>query len=283
MSTYPPNPQYPDHGQQPGDGQSGYGAQQQPGYPPYPAGGAGQQGYAAQPGYGPQPGYGAPGYGPQPGYGAPGVPVAPPSVGEALSWAWSVITSNAAVILAGFGLWTLVIGVLSFQFEYTVNNEEVSYGLGIPFGQPIGYVLNLLSTIVFAHVGLKAASGQRVAFSDFFTFPNLGGTLIAAFLTWLAAGVGTLLCLIPGIIALFLLYFSVYAAADRGVDGIEAMRISWRTLSANVGTYLPFALVGTGLWILGSVTVIGWVITVPLVSLMTAYAYVRSQGRQVAA
>ncbi|WP_243896360.1 hypothetical protein [Actinomyces bowdenii] len=277
MSTYPPNPQYPDHGQQPGDGQSGYGAQQQPGYPPYPAGGAGQQGYAAQPGYG------APGYGPQPGYGAPGVPVAPPSVGEALSWAWSVITSNAAVILAGFGLWTLVIGVLSFQFEYTVNNEEVSYGLGIPFGQPIGYVLNLLSTIVFAHVGLKAASGQRVAFSDFFTFPNLGGTLIAAFLTWLAAGVGTLLCLIPGIIALFLLYFSVYAAADRGVDGIEAMRISWRTLSANVGTYLPFALVGTGLWILGSVTVIGWVITVPLVSLMTAYAYVRSQGRQVAA
>ena len=147
---------------------------------------------------------------------------------------------------------------------------------------PIGSILSLFFSIVSAHVGIKSANGQRVAFGDFFTFPNLFGSLVAVFLTSVAVGVGSVLCVIPGIILLYLLFFSVYAAVDQGVNGVDAMKISWQVLSGNVGTYVPFALTGFGLWLLGFVTVIGWIVTGPLVALMTAYAYVRSQRREVA-
>ena len=47
------------------------------------------------------------------------------------------------------------------------------------------------------------------------------------------------------------------------------------------GTYIPFALTGAGLYILGGITLIGWLVTVPLVMLLSAYSYVRIQGYDV--
>lgn len=43
----------------------------------------------------------------------------------------------------------------------------------------------------------------------------------------------------------------------------------------------PFALTGVGLYILGAITLIGWLVTVPLVMLLSAYSYVRIQGYDV--
>jgi hypothetical protein len=77
------------------------------------------------------------------------------------------------------------------------------------------------------------------------------------------------------------LFFSCYITpsyftVDKGVDGIEGMRASWNTLSSHVGELLPFALTGAGL-----ITVFGWIVTMPLVVLMTGYSYVRIQGYDV--
>ena len=85
----------------------------------------------------------------------------------------------------------------------------------------------------------------------------------------------------PAFIVLFLLYYSVYFTVDKGVDGIEGMRASWNTLSSHVGELLPFALTGAGLSIVGVITVFGWIVTMPLVVLMTGYFYVRIQGYDV--
>ena len=93
--------------------------------------------------------------------------------------------------------------------------------------------------------------------------------------------VGLLLCVVPGIIVAFLLYYTVYFTVDKGVDGIEGMRASWGVLSRHVGELLPFALVGAGLYVLGALLLIGWLVTVPLAVLLTAYSYVRIQGYDV--
>lgn len=286
--TTPQYPGYPDDGSQPG-GVPGYGAQ--PGY------GAGPDAHQ-QPGYGPQagavPNYGpqagaAQGYGPQStmggGAGMPYYPAgamggAPMSVGDGLSWAWSKFKDNALILVVGFGVWA-ILSNLGFDSRVELNGEEYGFSYGIPFWGYVAPVVRLFSAIVAANMSLKVASGRQLEWNDIFSFPNFGASLLASFLTAVATGVGLILCFIPGIIMAFLLYYSVYFTVDKGMDGIAGMKASWATLSSHVGELFPFALTGVGLYILGAITLIGWLVTVPLVALLSAYSYVRIQGYDV--
>ena len=286
--TTPQYPGYPDDGSQPG-GVPGYGAQ--PGY------GAGPDAHQ-QPGYGPQagavPNYGpqagaAQGYGPQStmggGAGMPYYPAgamggAPMSVGDGLSWAWSKFKDNALILVVGFGVWA-ILSNLGFDSRVELNGEEYGFSYGIPFWGYVAPVVRLFSAIVAANMSLKVASGRQLEWNDIFSFPNFGASLLASFLTAVATGVGLILCFIPGIIMAFLLYYSVYFTVDKGVDGIAGMKASWATLSSHVGELFPFALTGVGLYFIGGITLIGWLVTVPLVALLSAYSYVRIQGYDV--
>ena len=286
--TTPQYPGYPDDGSQPG-GVPGYGAQ--PGY------GAGPDAHQ-QPGYGPQagavPNYGpqagaAQGYGPQstmgggadmPYYPAGAMGGAPMSVGDGLSWAWSKFKDNALILVVGFGVWA-ILSNLGFDSRVELNGEEYGFSYGIPFWGYVAPVVRLFSAIVAANMSLKVASGRQLEWNDIFSFPNFGASLLASFLTAVATGVGLILCFIPGIIMAFLLYYSVYFTVDKGVDGIAGMKASWATLSSHVGELFPFALTGVGLYFIGGITLIGWLVTVPLVALLSAYSYVRIQGYDV--
>ena len=286
--TTPQYPGYPDDGSQPG-GVPGYGAQlgygagpdahQQPGY--------GSQA-GAVPNYGPQAGA-AQGYGPQstmgggadmPYYPAGAMGGAPMSVGDGLSWAWSKFKDNALILVVGFGVWA-ILSNLGFDSRVELNGEEYGFSYGIPFWGYVAPVVRLFSAIVAANMSLKVASGRQLEWNDIFSFPNFGASLLASFLTAVATGVGLLLCFIPGIIMAFLLYYSVYFTVDKGVDGIAGMKASWATLSSHVGELFPFALTGVGLYFIGGITLIGWLVTVPLVALLSAYSYVRIQGYDV--
>ena len=144
--------------------------------------------------------------------------------------------------------------------HYELNGVQHSYGFA--WGAPITIVASLFSMIALAHVCLAVASGRRVTFTDFVTFPNFGQALL-------------------GVAAAFLLFFARFIVVDRGTSAGDAMAFSYRILSANVADLFPFALVGFVLMLLGIVTVIGWILTFPLTALMSVYAYVRIQGRDV--
>lgn len=246
-------------------GTPGYGTPQNNGY------GNADQGY----------GYGASQPGASGTYGST-PPVQPAlTIGDGLSWAWSRITDNAVVLLVGFAIWT-ILGRLGADASFTLNGVEYHYGLGIPGGNLISLVAALVSSIALAHVGLLTSSGRKAEFKDFFTFPNFVQTILALILSWLAIGLGAILLVIPGVILLYLFTFVEYAAVEHNLGATAAMRYSMRLLSDNVGVLLPFALVGFLLHAVGAITVIGWVVTGPLVALMTTYAYVRVQGRDVA-
>ena len=311
--TTPQYPGYPGDGSQSGynsqgGGAPGYGAQQPgyghnpqasaaPGYGPQPGYGD-QPGSNQQAGYGPQPG-GAPGYGPQvgaaPGYGPqPGMDTGggmppypggamggvPMSVGDGLSWAWSRFKDNVLILIVGIGLWSLL-SAGGFDAHVTINNQEYGVGFGIPFGGVISFIAGLFAPIVFANISLKVATGRPLGWNDLFSFPNVVAGALAVFLSALALIAGAILCVIPAFIVLFLFYYSVYFTVDKGVDGIAGMGASWNILSSHVGELLPFALTGAGLYIVGGITVFGWLVTVPLAVLMTGYSYVRIQGYDV--
>ena len=282
--TTPQYPGYPDDGSQSGGVPQGAGA---PDYAAQPGYGAGpdprqQPGYdpqaAAAPGYGPQPGIGAGGG--MPPYPAGAMGGTPMSVGDGMSWAWSKFKDNAFILVVGFGVWA-ILSNLGFDSRVELNGEEYGVSYGIPFWGYVGPIVRLFSAIATTNMALKVASGRQLEWNDIFSFPNFGASLLASFLTAIATGVGMILCLIPGIIVAFLLYYSVYFTVDKGVDGIAGMKASWATLSSHVGELFPFALTGVGLYILGGITLIGWLVTVPLAALLSAYSYVRIQGYDV--
>ena len=205
---------------------------------------------------------------------------APLSVGDGMSWAWSKFKENALILIVGMGLWT-VLSNFTIDAHYNINGEEHGFGLVGPSGTYIAFAIGLFASIVTTHMALKVATGRPLTWSDLFTFPNFGASLLAAFLTGIATSVGSLLCVVPGVIAAFLFHYAVYFTVDKGMDGIAGMKASWATLSSHVGELFPFALAGVGLYILGAVTLIGWLVTVPLVMLLSAYSYVRIQGYDV--
>ena len=188
----------------------------------------------------------------------------PMSVGDGLSWAWSKFKENALILVVGIGLWNIL-----------------SAGGFDAVGSVVSFVAGLFAPIVCANMSLKVASGRPLEWGDLFSFPNLVAGVLATFLSTLAMVAGILLCVVPAFIVLFLLYYSVYFTVDKGVDGIEGMRASWNTLSSHVGELLPFALTGPGLSIAGVFKAFGWIVTMPLVVLMTGYSYVRIQGYDV--
>ena len=276
--TTPQYPGYPDDGSQPG-GVPGYGAQ--PGY------GVGPDAHQ-QPGYGPQAGA-VPNYGPQStiggGAGMPFYPAgamggAPLSVGDGMSWAWSKFKENALILVVGMGLWT-VLSSFTVEAHYNVNGEEHGFGLVGRSGTYIAIAIGLFASIVTTHMAIKVATGRPLGWNDLFSFPNVVAGALAVFLSALALIAGAILCVIPAFIVLFLFYYSVYFTVDKGVDGIAGMGASWNILSSHVGELLPFALTGAGLYIVGGITVFGWLVTVPLVMLLSAYSYVRIQGYDV--
>ena len=215
-----------------------------------------------------------------PPYPAGAMGAAPLSVGDGMSWAWSKFKENALILVVGMGLWT-VLSNFTIEAHYTINGEEHGFGLVGPSGIYIALAIGFFASIVTTHMAIKVATGRPLTWSDLFTFPNFGASLLAAFLTWLATSVGSLLCVVPGVIAAFLFHYSVYFTVDKGMDGIAGMKASWATLSSHVGELFPFALTGAGLYLVGAITVIGWLVTVPLVMLLSAYSYVRIQGYDV--
>lgn len=258
-------PQYPGY---PGDGSRS-------GYNPQDGGGSA---YGPPPGYGPHPGMGVGGgVPPYPRGAMGGVPM---SVGDGLSWAWSKFKDNVPILIVGIGLWT-ILSNFGIDTRIELNGHEYGYGLGIPFGNHISFIVRLFAGLVITNMSLKVATGRPLDWNDLFAFPNFGASLLAGLLTAIAMAAGLVLCIVPGIVVAFLLSYSVYFTVDKGVDGIEGMKASWRILSSHVGELLPFALTGVGLYLLGGITIIGWIVTIPLVFLMTAYSYVRIQGYDV--
>ena len=156
---------------------------------------------------------------PAPGYSGAS-PNPPPSIGGALSWAWSAIKDNPIVLLVGFAVWMILCGI-GVNGHYELNGVQHSYGFA--WGAPITIVASLFSMIALAHVCLAVASGRRVTFTDFVTFPNCGQALLTSFLTYLAVVIGSLLCIIPGVAAAFLLFFARFIVVDRGTSAGDAI------------------------------------------------------------
>jgi uncharacterized membrane protein len=289
----PPPPENPEGGAPPPYGQT-----------PPPAGPPG--GYGAPPPPPPPP-PGAPG-----GYGAaPPPPPAPPlgsgdySPTDAFSYGWGKFKAKPGELLVPMLVVLVIVIVLEIVIQIVLRatllgthdctttiggfTAQGQCGPGFPIfllGTGIG---TLLITLVQQSLGagliknaLHIADGRPASMSEIGTWAGNGKVIMAALIVALATFVGTLLCIIPGIIVGFLLNWTMFYVVDQGMEPMDAVKASIKFTTDNLGNTVVFYLLGIVAFVVGAILcLVGLLVAAPVVLIGAAFTFRRLNGQQV--
>jgi hypothetical protein len=263
-----------------------------PGNPPPPSG----PDYGAPPPPPPAGGYGTPppagGYGYPPsdgGYSAPpdGDDGKPWSIGNALGYGFEKFSANLGqIVLATILL--LIASVVAIAISVPIrtgvdNGTFFTSELGSAIAQIIITFLTWIVQAAIIRGALDITEGRRFQVSNLFSRLNIGNVLLAAFLVSVITFVGTLLCILPGIVAWFLLLFTPFFVVDKDMPAIEAIQASFRLTVANLGNMILWVVVGGIVYLVGyCVLCIGILVTAPVVLIGATYTYKKFSGQPVA-
>jgi uncharacterized membrane protein len=256
-------------------------------------------------GYGQPPSGGYPppqqGYGP-PGGGAPGgaAPVQLP-IGDAVSWAWNKFTKNIAPLVVPIVIYVAIIGVLygvgfgiaiatgnnsTYTDEYGYQHSSSSFGAAGLAALGVAYI-GIFAVLIYMQASLISgaldiADGKPVTIGTFFKPRNLGPAILTGLLVGLGAAIGSVLCIIPGIIFGFLALFAVHFAIDRGLSPVDAIKASIALVRANLVPTLLVWLVAGAVAAVGELACgVGVFASIPVAILIQVYAYRKLSGGQV--
>ena len=123
---------------------------------------------------------------------------------------------------------------------------------------------------------LDLADGKQVTIGSFFRPRNTGPALLTAVVVAIIVAIGSVLCLLPGLVASWLFMFALVATIDRGLGLGEALRTSFETAKNNAGNSL---LVWILTWLIMGICTI---VTLPFGLLVIVYTWRRLSGGQVA-
>lgn len=142
----------------------------------------------------------------------------------------------------------------------------------------------LIAEFGLINASLKITRGEKANFSDFWDSRTGFTFVIVAILFGLAVGFGLVLCLIPGLLALWAWQFARFAAVDPGTSIGASFGESWRLVNANKGIAVLTLLVYAVGSIISFITCgIGALVVQPVMTLFMANVYRQLRGEPVAA
>ncbi|MBA4083977.1 MAG: hypothetical protein C0493_03370 [Kytococcus sp.] len=150
---------------------------------------------------------------------------------DAVKYAWTKFTQNlgpflgvtAIVLAVGIGLNMLI--NLALTGSVLSSAEAVDPQTGLPDNfvqmQLANVVGSFLTGFVSWALGLALLRGAldvvdtgRTSFGEMFSRIPWGQALLAGLLVWLATTIGVVLCILPGLVAMFLLYYTNVAVLE---------------------------------------------------------------------
>jgi uncharacterized membrane protein len=141
----------------------------------------------------------------------------------------------------------------------------------------------------FLHIGvynsaLAIADGRPVEPSKMFKTDYLANYLVAILLYGLLAAVGLLLCIIPGIVVLYLGFLTPWYVLDQGMAPVDAIKASFQITTKYAGSLILFAVVTWLIYIVGFIAcIVGLLVSAPVALLMVTYVFRQLTGRPVTA
>jgi uncharacterized membrane protein len=213
-------------------------------------------------------------------------------VGAAISWGFDRFKANAAAFVGLAAVVTVIqlvqqVGTRPLQNIVVdcsnpdspgqLNACTAAVGLSAIAAIVIALVFSLLAFI--AQIGVQRAairSTQGVAptFSEMFTTQYLGRYILFVIVFAILVVVGLALCILPGLVVLFLLQLGPYYILDKGMGVRDAVKASVNAVTKNVGPALIMTVINALVTILGGLFFgILTLVTLPFACLFTAHMY----------
>jgi uncharacterized membrane protein len=185
----------------------------------------------------------------------------------------------------------IVLGVVVW-----VVNQVVTAGLSDPYDPPsfmttflvssaFGLVMQVLmaaASVPLMRMALAATRGQAVDMSMLTDTTNMGPAVITAVIYGIIVGIGTFLCVIPGIVAAVVLWPAKFVALEKGSSPPDALSEGFK-LGSNgsvaLGNFLAGLVAIAGILL----CCVGIFVTYPLAMLASAHLYRSAKGEAVAA
>ena len=250
-------------------------------------------------------GYGAPPPPPGGGYGAPPTGSGGYSVGDALSYGWKKFQENvgpilllALILLAG----SIVFGAIGYGIQSAIThgpevkiNSDGTVTRSDGSGVFVSFIANgitsalnfLVSTVLGAIVirgALDLTEGRSLDIGSIVSRLKFGPLIVLGLLNAVIVFVGFVLCIIPGLIAAFFLYFATYFLVDKDLAPVDAIKASFTMVKDNLGSALVWAIVAFVVTIIGfCLCIVGYLVTAPIAIIGTAYTYKKLTGQAVVA
>ena len=244
-------------------------------YPPEQAPGAAPTG--GQPAGGPPPGYGTPpAYGAPAGGGGGGV-----AVGDIVGYGWKKFQEYVGQIIVAVLIYFVVIA--AFSFLGNIISSSIDSVIGSLLFTFIQLVVQSAISIILIRAVLMVVDGKQIDTAALFSSDNLGPYIIGSILISIGTIIGLVLCVIPGLIFLFLTYFWNFFIVDKNMEPVDAIKASIDLIKNNVGTVLAWAVVAIVISFVGIILCcVGYLVAAPVVFIGNAYLYRRLNNEPVA-
>ena len=108
--------------------------------------------------------------------------------------------------------------------------------------------------------------------------------MLAALIIGVLTFIGFILCIIPGIVVIFLTSYTLYFVVDRGLGAVDAIKASFNMVKDNAGVLILFFLATVAAWIVGTCAcLVGLLVAIPVVIIAQAYTFRTLNGDPVTA
>ncbi|ODA68234.1 hypothetical protein A7A08_00051 [Methyloligella halotolerans] len=204
------------------------------------------------------------------------------SVGDAIKQGWEIFKSRpwffigACIILF---IASVVIGLLTEAIDSVlvgdtvVNPEDPSQGTVI--GNLVNFLLSTLVNMGAVAFFLKSYDDlPRASYGDLWHPQSYLQYLAVTVLFGLMIGLGLILLIVPGLIALVVFFFAPFLVIDRLMGPIEALKASMEITKGHRWTLFGLILAIAGINILGALALfVGLFVTIPVTTMAIVYAY----------
>ncbi len=156
-------------------------------------------------------------------------------------------------------------------------------GIGLLF-MPVAYAVQFFITCGQTMGMLKIARGEAVEIGVLFQGGKYFWRCVGASIVFgLMVGLGTLLCIVPGIIVALMFAPFLFVLIDEDLPGIDCLWRAKEVTEGNKLSYFVVLLACGGINLLGLLALcVGLIFTIPLTNLISAVAYCKMTGQRTA-
>jgi hypothetical protein len=177
----------------------------------------------------------------------------------------------------------IVVSILSAVLRGSLSSGIVGLLLVTGITSILQWVISVTLQMPLYRAALAVTSGVRPTTDLLTNFDQLGPFLLTSLLIGVMVGVGTLFCVLPGVVLAFFSFLAPFFVLARGEQPVDAIKSSFKLINANLGPMAILALVGALLYVAGFVAcLVGVLVTGPIVIIAAAYAFKAAQGELVA-